>query len=136
MANLNIAGSGNNVELLLEEFEWEALAVNGDGVPGFTVPGSKGKRFFFAGEAPFEFMASSRRAITITSPSQSFFMKGGPKSDIVYFLSVDYFPASDGFTINGMVDVTKGKDPDGQNAPIEFSQDTMKGQMILANKGK
>ena len=136
MANFNVAGFGDTIEVLLVDFSWLALAINGEGVPGFKVPGSKGKRFVFTGPAPFEIMASSKRNITIASPSQNFVLKGPDKSGISYVLSLDYFPQSEGFNIVGMIDILNEKKPEGEASPINFSQDTMTGQLVVGKSAQ
>lgn len=136
MANLNVAGFGNTIEILLVDFSWEALAINGVGVPGFEVPGTKGKRFVFTGPAPFEIMAASKRDITIASPSQNFTLKGPDKSGISYELSLDYYPQSEGFTIVGMIAILNVKHPEGEPSPIKFSQDTMTGEFVVGKSAQ
>ncbi len=127
MSNLNIGVYNDNVELLLEDFDWTGLEVNEE-----AIPRTKGKvQFAFNGQLPIQFMASSKRKFQLTQTSQVLSVRGASGSDTAFTVILDYMQEGDGFMILGSVAIFGAPTKDTPKSPVDFTQGPMTGLLAL-----
>jgi hypothetical protein len=130
MANISFRVHGDSAEIIVQEFDWTSMVVNGVPVAGIKGQG-KGFDFDYQGSLPALFVITSSTDAVVGNSSQTLHMRGREGSKRNYTLQIQYDKADGVLTVGGTLTTMEVPYKGAEKGPIKFTQGSLAGVLRL-----